>query len=177
MRRHILLGAAAALLLASCGLQSGNPVSHETADPVYSGSLSVVVGPDVQTILSMPGTDPDLGEAINQALSSQSSQDLGLVVDETVQKILEQRPISVETQQTRIQRIQAAGRMVPGEAVVGDFAGMLKQALEARGIRYIVGVNAESQDLLVPLGVDGGGLIPMRIETISASFIYDDIRK
>lgn len=177
MRRNILIIAAAAFLLSSCGINSGNPVSFEEDETVFSGSMSVEIGPDVQAILSLPSGDPALGTAMEEALAEQNRDYLPTRVADTVAEIEAQLPEQIRVRQTRVVRITNLARTGPGTYVPGDFAAMLKLALEDRGLIYIVGSSVETYDLLAPMGVDGGVLTPIRIEMISASFVHDDLRK
>ncbi len=176
MSRNIFFTAGAALLLVSCGLQSGNPVSHDDGQSAFTGALSVSVGPEVQGILSMSDDDPARPAAVTEAIGDQNQQDLNSLVDETVARIESGRPEQVDVVQTRVTLVMNAARVVPGETPPGDFAAMLRTALNDRGIIYIVGTTSQAYEMEVPFGIDGQ-ISTIRIEVLRSEFTYDELWK
>ena len=160
LMKRLTIAAASLLLIAAC-THSPTGFAESTSQP--SGTLSLQVGPEAETILNA-GSASQASALAAAAWEEQLSYDVPKEAEKAAEIVSRLIPEVVEITQSRLTPLtSAAGKAIPSTVSYPDFAPVLIEALAAKGFDYRIHESEITVDCTVPMAVDGQADIYMNL--------------
>ncbi len=157
--KRLTIAVAVLALLAGCGSTPSGPDQDENVIP--DGSLTLTVGPEVNAILKA-GPTTDLAALVASAWSDQYGFDVRDEAEEAAIIVTQRNPETIEITQTRLVPVSEA-KPIPSGLEYPEFAPILEELLQSRGYDYRMFESTVTVSTIVPMTIDGGSNIDMRL--------------
>ncbi len=164
--KRLTIAVAALALLAGCGNSPSGPDVDENVIP--DGSLTLTIGPEVDSILRA-GSTASMAALVASAWLDQHDFDVMDEAEEAATIVTERNPETIEITQSRLVPASEA-KSIPSGLVYPEFAPILEDLLQSMGYDYRIFESTVTVSTTVPMLVDGGNNVDMRL-TVTETLI------